>query len=166
VFVDVSALERILTERRQERAETLLGALGDSVAHEIGKAYAGHYRMLPQPEGPVYVKCPDCEKVMSRRQFAAGAGVIVDVCRDHGTWFDAHELPQVIDFAMRGGLERAQRRAEEEARERRRQEKARSMSISPGDAPWAARELPARDVGLGALLGSVLGALGKLLSDR
>jgi hypothetical protein len=48
------------------------------------------------------------------------SGVIVDVCKKHGTWFDLGELPRVLAFVAAGGLERSRRRtAEEEARVRR-----------------------------------------------
>jgi hypothetical protein len=40
---------------------------------------------------------------MNRRQYAPGSGVIVDVCRDHGIWFDDEELSQLMDWFGRGG---------------------------------------------------------------
>ena len=44
---------------------------------------------------------------MLRRVFAKRAGVIVDICRHHGTWLDSGELQQLIAFVQRGGLDRA-----------------------------------------------------------
>jgi hypothetical protein len=44
---------------------------------------------------------------MNRKLFASGSGVVVDVCRSHGTFFDAGELPAIIDFVMAGGLAKA-----------------------------------------------------------
>jgi Zn-finger nucleic acid-binding protein len=122
-FVDVTALERILKERRQARADAVLGALPQATV----EAAAG---------GRVYVKCPDCGTVMNRRNFARGAGVVVDVCRAHGTWFDAGELPRVIDFAMDGGLERAASAdaaalAEQARRERQRRTDAMVLATAP-----------------------------------
>ena len=61
---------------------------------------------------------------MNRKLFAAGAGVIVDVCRAHGTFFDAGELPAIIEFVMQGGLEKAQRKELERQREQLRRERA------------------------------------------
>lgn len=46
-----------------------------------------------------YARCPLCANVMNRVQFARRSGVLVDVCRDHGTWFDASELERVAAFA-------------------------------------------------------------------
>jgi Zn-finger nucleic acid-binding protein len=54
-----------------------------------------------------YVPCPDCGELMNRNNFARSSGVIVDVCRDHGVWFDADELPAIIEFIRAGGMERA-----------------------------------------------------------
>jgi len=64
--------------------------------------------------GRMYVKCPRCQTVMNRKQFATGARVVVDVCRDHGIWFDAAELRAVVAFADGGGMERAARRDAEQ----------------------------------------------------
>jgi Zn-finger nucleic acid-binding protein len=98
LFLDEVAAKRIITDRAQGRADALLGGLP---RHEVSAVVAPGARM--------YVKCPQCRTVMNRRQFAHGAGVIIDVCKRHGTFFDVGELPAVIDFVMNGGLERAQR---------------------------------------------------------
>jgi Zn-finger nucleic acid-binding protein len=108
-WVDRPTIERVLAERRQVRADELLGAYD-----------AAGDAPLPAPPGPMYVKCPGCAQIMNRKQFARGAKVIVDVCRDHGTWFDAHELPRVIRFVMSGGLERAAHEQIDEDKERAR----------------------------------------------
>ena len=57
----------------------------------------------------MYIRCTVCQNLMNRRSFAQGSKVIVDVCRAHGTWFDANELPRIIEFTMKGGLEKAER---------------------------------------------------------
>lgn len=115
VFVDVDALERVLAERRQVRAEAILGALG-TLADGTAPAWV-------QQGESMYIRCPVCQNVMNRRSFASGSKVIVDVCRAHGTWFDANELPQIIEFTMKGGLEKAERRRVEEERERYQRDK-------------------------------------------
>ena len=53
-----------------------------------------------------YVRCPDCQALMSRVNFARISGVVVDVCREHGTWFEAGELRRVVEFIERGGIPR------------------------------------------------------------
>jgi len=61
-----------------------------------------------------YVACPVCAALMNRKNFGASSGVIVDVCSQHGTWFDLGELPRVLSFVESGGLSRLQRREAEE----------------------------------------------------
>ena len=66
-----------------------------------------------------YVPCPDCGELMNRNNFAKASGVIVDLCRDHGVWFDADELPSIIEFIEKGGMERARERERIELKEER-----------------------------------------------
>jgi hypothetical protein len=42
---------------------------------------------------------------MTPMNFGKRSGVVVDACRDHGTWFDAGELAAVLDFVRAGGIE-------------------------------------------------------------
>jgi Zn-finger nucleic acid-binding protein len=133
VFVDTDALERVLAERRQVRAEAILGALRTLV----DSSAPAHVQ-----QGPMYIRCPVCRNLMNRRSFASGAKVIVDVCRAHGTWFDPKELPQIIEFVTKGGLEQAERRRLEHEREPLRQKKAARLAASsgvnePGGGGWA-----------------------------
>jgi Zn-finger nucleic acid-binding protein len=57
-----------------------------------------------------YLACPQCHSAMNRVNFGKVSGVIVDVCKLHGTWFDAGELTRVVAFAAGGGLERTRAR--------------------------------------------------------
>jgi hypothetical protein len=41
---------------------------------------------------------------MNRKNFGAHSGIIVDVCREHGTWFDGDELAAALEFVRAGGL--------------------------------------------------------------
>ena len=47
---------------------------------------------------------------MNRNNFAKASGVIVDICKQHGVWFDADELPSIIEFVQKGGMEIARQR--------------------------------------------------------
>lgn len=128
-FVDVSALEGILNDRRQTKAQAMLSELvppGTSGSFSVPNV---------QHEGPMYVKCPDCHKLMNRRGFAHGSGVIVDVCRAHGTWFDKDELTQVVEFALGGGLERAERVAEQRENQQARRKHASETSTAAREGP-------------------------------
>jgi hypothetical protein len=79
-----------------------------------------------------YRPCAVCEQMMNRKNFGGASGVIVDVCAKHGTWFDAGELPQVLEFVQTGGLVR------ERARELERERLARTHDrehLSSGSEP-------------------------------
>lgn len=52
-----------------------------------------------------YRKCPECDGFMLRRNYRKSSGVIIDVCRDHGTWLDADELERIAGFILSGGRE-------------------------------------------------------------
>jgi Zn-finger nucleic acid-binding protein len=54
-----------------------------------------------------YRPCPTCGHLMNRKNFGGTSGIIVDVCTGHGTFFDAGELPRVLEFVRRGGLAKA-----------------------------------------------------------
>ena len=57
-----------------------------------------------------YVPCPDCKNLMNRNNFARISGVIVDICKQHGVWCDAEELPRIIEFIRKGGLDFARQK--------------------------------------------------------
>lgn len=57
-----------------------------------------------------YVPCPDCGQLMNRANFARASGVIIDVCKQHGAWFDADELPAIVEFVQKGGMELARQK--------------------------------------------------------
>jgi Zn-finger nucleic acid-binding protein len=57
---------------------------------------------------------------MNRSNFGMRSGVIIDVCRGHGTWFDRDELRRVIEFIRSGGLDLARQREIEQLREAKR----------------------------------------------
>ncbi|WP_437274524.1 zf-TFIIB domain-containing protein [Sorangium sp. So ce375] len=102
-----------------------------------------------------YVRCPACGQVMNRKNFAGKSGIIVDICREHGTWFDRGELPQLLAFAASGGTARArQQQIEEEARSRREAEIAREtarrasavVAASSWESRWEGRRAAVREL--------------------
>ncbi len=110
-----------------------------------------------------YRACPECATMMNRTNYARISGIIVDVCREHGTWFDAHELPALLDFVRRGGLDVArQREVQSLADERRRLERERMMRThldqrySLSHAAWHERRDQSRAPSLFSLLGDLL----------
>lgn len=85
-----------------------------------------------------YRPCARCATLMHRKNFGGASGIIVDVCTSHGIWFDAGELPGVLSFVERGGLERARKLEEERARRARVEQRTESSkaftTFSTGDA--------------------------------
>lgn len=62
------------------------------------------------PRAAAYIPCPVCGKMMNPTNYARRSGVIIDICREHGTWFDADELNKILAFNASGGVEEARRR--------------------------------------------------------
>ncbi len=114
LWVDVESFEQIINEREQQ--SSMLGAASIMPEQTSG---------VHEPNKVRYVPCPECNQLMNRVNFARCSGVVVDVCKGHGTWFDRDELRQIVEFIRGGGLEasRAREKREiEEDRQRLRQE--------------------------------------------
>lgn len=58
---------------------------------------------------------------MNRINFARCSGVIVDVCKGHGTWFDRDELREILEFIRNGGFELARQKEKLEIERERQQ---------------------------------------------
>ena len=100
VWVDGQTFEALCADREAQAA----------VLHQ----YAGK----PQASAPVkYRPCIRCRKMMNRVNFARISGVVVDVCKGHGTFLDPGELHAIVSFIHGGGLERARSRQLEDLRE-------------------------------------------------
>jgi len=62
----------------------------------------------PAPGGKVlYLPCPKCGDLMNRLNFAHRSGVIIDICKKDGIWFDRDGLRHIIEFIRAGGMERS-----------------------------------------------------------
>jgi Zn-finger nucleic acid-binding protein len=118
LWLDVATFDRICAEREQHAA--VLGAVSLTSSP-------------PVPSKVSYVPCPECKQLMNRANFARCSGVIVDLCKKHGIWFDRDELSGIIEFIREGGLDAA--RAKEKAQldeERRRLEQLKS-EVQPSE---------------------------------
>jgi len=101
---------------------------------------------------PMYRPCPECKKLMNRRNYGRRSGVIVDICSEHGVWFDLGELSRILSWVRDGGLAQAQ----EKERLQARTEARRDM-----DAYWRNSQPPLgrQTRGLDVLLSKVLNTL-------
>jgi Zn-finger nucleic acid-binding protein len=101
---------------------------------------------VPPDGGKRYRPCVDCNQLMQRQQFGRGSGVIIDLCKHHGIWFDADELARIIHWIQHGGAVQAERYqaddlAREEAIERRKAAASAGRKRSPAD-PWTSDAEP------------------------
>ncbi len=79
----------------------------------------------PPPRADRYRPCPECGKLMLRRNQGGRSGVLIDLCHAHGLWFDAEELDRILDWLRGGGAEAAEAARLAEQREQRRAERLR-----------------------------------------
>ena len=119
LWADVETFETVCAERESQAA--VLGSVS-SKQHAI------------ENKNPVkvnYVPCPVCKQLMNRSNFASSSGVIIDLCKQHGVWFDIEELPKIIEFVRKGGLDHARRKEKlqiEDERNRLRSEQYKLAS--------------------------------------
>ena len=108
LWLDVPAFEKICADREEQAA--VLGAASLVPHHSV-----------PATTAKVsYAPCPECSQLMNRINFARCSGVIVDVCKGHGTWFDRDELSRIVEFIRAGGLEASRAKEKAELEEERR----------------------------------------------
>jgi Zn-finger nucleic acid-binding protein len=79
-----------------------------------------------------YRPCLACGTMMNRVNFGQISGIVVDVCRGHGTFLDAGELHAIVSFVRDGGLERARERRREELKEQERRLAQREAQAGRG----------------------------------
>ena len=107
LWLDVPTFENICADREQHAA--VLGAASLSNANRVTN------------EKVSYIACPECKQLMNRANFARCSGVIIDVCKQHGIWFDRDELSRIIEFIKEGGLDAARAKEKMQLDEERRQ---------------------------------------------
>jgi Zn-finger nucleic acid-binding protein len=130
IWIDQDAFDRLTSESAsRQSALSALGVFPPPKLASVGK------------RPPVaYLRCPDCDQIMNRRNFARRSGVIIDVCRAHGIWFDHEELTRVLHFVKTGGLEKAKQEEDEERREKERSARIDRMMADMRQS-WTGRDL-------------------------
>lgn len=111
LWADVDTFENVCADREKQSA--VLGFISEKPTVEEGRSKIS------------YVPCPDCGQLMNRSNFARSSGVIIDICKKHGVWFDPEELPKIIEFIQKGGMELARKKERtdlEDERDRLRDE--------------------------------------------
>jgi Zn-finger nucleic acid-binding protein len=107
LWLDRSVFEQLGASR--ERQGAILGALPAPTAPPMMALGQVQYR-----------PCPTCRQRMNRVNYARQSGVVLDVCKAHGLWFDQDELRRLLAFIAGGGLDRAREREVEDLKEARR----------------------------------------------
>jgi len=69
------------------------------------KQFSRHYQPMIHQKHSGYVPCPQCSQLMHRRNWGSHLGVIVDVCDEHGSWFDERKIEKIKEFIGLGGIE-------------------------------------------------------------
>lgn len=124
LWVEAGALEKICADREQQAA--VLGTASLAPSHPVNLSPQNKVR---------YVPCPQCSQLMNRINFARCSGVVIDVCKGHGTWFDADELRQIVEFIRGGGLDASRAREKQELEEERRQLRAEQLAAARRAGP-------------------------------
>jgi Zn-finger nucleic acid-binding protein len=116
LWVEQSAFQHVCEQKDEQQA--VLG-----MATPVSDALAGKSKEVSR----LYIPCPECGNLMNRMNFAGCSGVIIDWCRQHGSWFDHQELRQIVTFIREGGLRKSREReiekVQEETRRLRQQER-------------------------------------------
>jgi Zn-finger nucleic acid-binding protein len=107
LWLAVATFEKVCADREQQSAVLGMATHAVSASHETSKVN--------------YVPCPECSQLMNRMNFARCSGVIVDICKQHGTWFDRDELSRIVEFISDGGLNASRARERIEIAEQREQ---------------------------------------------
>ena len=103
LWIDTETFDEICADREKQVAVIA----GDSQSLQPNLA-------CPSPDSIHYVPCPVCAKLMNRVNFARVSGVILDICKADGVWFDREELRRIVEFIRAGGLETSREREREE----------------------------------------------------
>lgn len=111
LWVEVAAFEKICADREQQSA--VLGAPSQAPGHQVDPG--------SEPNKIRYIPCPQCGQLMNRINFVRCSGVIVDICKGHGTWFDRDELSGIVQFIRGGGLEQSRQKEKNEIEFERQQ---------------------------------------------
>jgi Zn-finger nucleic acid-binding protein len=108
LWLTTKAFERICADKEQQSA-----VLGSASLHDVDRSI--------HPTKVNYVPCPECSQLMNRANFARCSGVIIDLCKQHGIWFDRDELSRIVEFIRSGGLEMSRAKEKMALEEDRRQ---------------------------------------------
>ena len=105
---------------------------------------------------------------MNRSNYAGSSGIVLDVCRDDGVWFDRGELTAIVDFLEKGGWDRMKKRERDRLSEEVRDLENRKSASDLGETfgPVGPVMNVAETTGGFADLLEVLGWIGSLIFHK
>ena len=124
LWLTTQAFEKVCADREQHAA-----ILGSASLAQVD-------RTLPETKVN-YVPCPECSQLMNRANFARCSGVIIDLCKQHGIWFDRDELSRIIEFIRAGGLDMSRAKEKRSLEEERRRLQQEQLSHDRQRSPFA-----------------------------
>ena len=100
MWVEIAIFQQLIAHARQANptADEWLHA-----GFERHPATAGTIKAAPHG----YLPCPDCGELMLRQNYQHRSGVVIDLCKRHGVWFDADKLSRLLDWVHCGGIDAA-----------------------------------------------------------
>ena len=151
LWIDTETFNEICADREKQAA--VIGE--DSQSLQPNLAY-------PSLDSIHYVPCPVCAKLMNRVNFARASGVILDICKADGVWFDREELRRIVEFIRAGGLENSREREREEWEAAKRKKPFASTSGVMGTGFDASPDDFRATLSTGSLLTDTLASVARL----
>lgn len=135
LWLDTATFEKISADREQQSAI-------------LGSASITHLDRSLDKTPISYVPCPECSQLMNRANFARCSGVIIDLCKQHGVWFDRNELSRIVEFIRSGGMDVSRKKEKAQLEEERRRLNQDMLAIDLKESgPFQRRD--SGDLGLG-----------------
>jgi len=158
LWVDTGTVDAIVRDRPQ--------AVETGVAQDTSAGDASQATMTGQFRGRAYLKCPTCANLMTPQNYARSSGIIIDVCKSHGIWFDAGELNRILEFVARGGLVQARKKEAQQAKEEARRAKhaATAAKMQAARMGGAYDQPQGRYTGGGLLVDAIVEGISVILS--
>ncbi len=87
IWLDKGELEKVISVKQEKFAP-------EFVTKTLSQAVAG----IPKSESSNSIECPVCQSSTRCINYNYGSGVIINICADHGIWFDSGELQRIEVF--------------------------------------------------------------------
>lgn len=120
LWIDAASFDRICEDREKQEKAIVYPTAIKAVTMKTPAQKANRF----------YVPCPECGELMNQKNFAGCSGIVIDLCKPHGIWFDRQELQQIINFIKDGGLQKARAMELEKLKEEQNRLKAIQQSHS------------------------------------